>query len=335
MERISHKKRITGNIKLRKRRCDMKENNIKNDIFEFVNKNKNKQIILYGAASRGVRVLFNLIEKGVDKNQILFCDTNPHKWGKTLYDIKIISIEELKSLSKDVCIIISSSVRYEILPYLKKLGFVNTHYFHSLLFAKQMYEKHDSKFLKIMKEIGDNRGADNEENYTLYSSLKAVKDLVGDIAEIGVYKGGTAKLLCELKGNKNLYLFDTFEGLPNTKDDDLFVQKGWLHDTSVESVKKYLANYDNVHFLKGVFPETNTSVLNKKFSFVHLDVNLYQTTLDALEFFWPRMISSGRIVSHDYNTNSMPGIKKAFSEFFKNEPEKIIEIADSQVMVVK
>lgn len=313
----------------------MKENYIKNDIFEFINKNKNKQIILYGAASRGVRVLFNLIEKGVDKNQILFCDTNPHKWGKTLYDIKIISIEELKSLSKDVCIIISSSVRYEILPYLKKLGFVNTHYFHSLLFAKQMYEKHDSKFLKIMKEIGDNRGADNEENYTLYSSLKAVKDLVGDIAEIGVYKGGTAKLLCELKGNKNLYLFDTFEGLPNTKNDDLFVQKGWLHDTSVESVKKYLANYDNVHFLKGVFPETNTSVLNKKFSFVHLDVNLYQTTLDALEFFWPRMISSGRIVSHDYNTNSMPGIKKAFSEFFKNEPEKIIEIADSQVMVVK
>ena len=60
-------------------------------------------------------------------------------------------------------------------------------------------------------------GADNEENYTLYSSLKAVKDLAGDIAEIGVYKGGTAKLICELKGNKNLYLFDTFEGLPDTK----------------------------------------------------------------------------------------------------------------------
>ena len=313
----------------------MKENNKKNDLIEVIDKNKNKQIILYGAASRGVRVLFNLIEKGVDKNQILFCDTNPHKWGKTLYDIKIISIEELKSLSNNVCIIISSSVRYEILPHLKKLGFTNIHYFHSLLFAEQMYEKHDSKFLKIMKEIGDNRGADNEENYTLYSSLNAVKDLAGDIVEIGVYKGGTARLICELKGNKNLYLFDTFEGLPNTKDDDSFVQKGWLHNTSVESVKKYLANYENVHFLKGVFPETSAPVSSKKFSFVHLDANLYQTTLDALEFFWPRMTSGGRIVCHDYNTNSMPGIKKAFSEFFKDELEKIIEIADSQVMVIK
>ena len=155
----------------------MKENNKKNDLIEVIDKNKNKQIILYGAASRGVRVLFNLIQKGVDKDQILFCDTNSQKWGKTLYGIRIISIEELKSLSKDVCIIISSSVRYEIFPYLEKLGFVNIHYFHSLLFVEQMYEKHDSKFLKIMEEIGDNRGADNEENYTLYSSLRLLKIL--------------------------------------------------------------------------------------------------------------------------------------------------------------
>ena len=47
------------------------------------------------------------------------------------------------------------------------------------------------------------------------------------------------------------------------------------------------------------------------------------------------MVVGGRIVSHDYNTNSMPGIKKAFSEFFMDQPEKIIEIADSQVMVIK
>ena len=74
----------------------MKENNKKNDLTEFINKNKNKQIILYGAASRGVRVLFNLIEKGVNKNQLLFCDINPQKWGKTLYGVKIISIEKLE-----------------------------------------------------------------------------------------------------------------------------------------------------------------------------------------------------------------------------------------------
>ena len=68
---------------------------------------------------------------------------------------------------------------------------------------------------------------------------------------------------------------------------------------------------------------------------MHLDTNLYQSTLDSLEFFWPRMVSGGRIVSHDYNTTSMPGVKKAFVEFFINEKEKLIEVADSQIMVIK
>ena len=310
-------------------------NDSKNKLFELIEKNKSKQIILYGAASRGVRALYNIIDKGFPKEKIFFCDSNPKLWNKKLCGIKIISIDELKLLPKNTCIIISSSVRYEIIPALENLGFTEIHYFHSLLFAEQMYEKYDLEFIEILKKIGDNRGADNEENYTLYSSLKALRNIPGDIAEVGVYKGGTAKLISEIKGNKNLYLCDTFEGLPETNANDLFVKKGWLHDTSVESVKKYLADYKNIHFLKGIFPQTSEPILDKKFCFIHLDTNLYQSTLDALEFFWPRMVKEGRIVSHDYNTTSMPGIKKAFSEFFNNTPEKIIEIADSQVMVIK
>ena len=311
------------------------KNNSKNDLIRLLKKNHDKQIILYGAASRGVRVLFNLIDKGFPQEQILFCDSNPKLWNTTICNVKVISLDKLQSFPKDTCIIVSSSVRFEIIPSLEKLGFTEIHYFHSLLFAEQMYEKYDSKFLEILNKIGDNRGADNEENYTLYSSLLATKNLPGDTAEVGVYKGGTSRLICEVKGEKNLYLFDTFEGLPKTTDNDLLVQQGWLHDTSLESVKNYLSDFENIHFLKGIFPETTKPISDKKFSFVHLDTNLYQSTLDALEFFWPRMVNGGRIVSHDYNTNSMPGIKKAFSEFFMNQPEKIIEIADSQVMVIK
>ena len=311
------------------------KNNSKSDLIKLLKKNNDRSIILYGAASRGVRVLYNLIGKGVSQKQILFCDSNPKLWNTSVCNVKVISLDELHSFPKDTCIIISSSMRYEIIPLLEKFGFTEVHYFHSLLFAEQMYEKYDSKFLEILNKIGDNRGADNEENYTLYSSLKATKNLQGDIAEVGVYKGGTARLICEIKGDKNLYLFDTFEGLPETNDNDLFVQKGWLHDTSLESVKNYLSDFKNIHFLKGVFPETAGQISDKKFSFIHLDTNLYQSTLDALEFFWPRMVIGGRIVSHDYNASSMPGVKKAFMEFFRDQPEKIIEIADSQVMVIK
>ena len=313
----------------------MKEFGNDKELFSIIERNKNEKIILYGAASRGVRVLYNLIDKGLPEENITFCDSNPKLWNTELYGIPIISVEELKKLPKDVCIIISSSVRYEIIPVLEELGFTEIHYFHSLLFAKQMYEKYDSEFLKILQEIGDNRGADNEENYTLYSCLNATKHLQGDIAEVGVYKGGTAKLIAEIKGSKELYLCDTFEGLPETKDKDQFVKKGWLHDTSVETVREYLKGYEKINFLKGIFPNTSGPIENKKFSFVHLDTNLYQSTLDSLEFFWPRMVMDGRIVSHDYNTTSMPGIKKAFLEFFSDQKEKLIEIADSQIMVIK
>ena len=66
---------------------------------------------------------------------------------------------------------------------------------------------------------------------------------------------------------------------------------------------------------------------------MYFDKDLYLN--EQMKIFYPRMVSGGRIVSHDYNTTSMPGVKKAFLEFFKNEKEKLIEIADSQIMVIK
>lgn len=307
---------------------------INNEIMNFIEEMEDNQIILFGAASRGKRVLNNLIERGVDKNKIFFCDNNPDKWGKTIFDIKILSLDDLLKMSKDICIIVSSSMHDQIIKQLKEIGFSNVHYYHSLLFAERVYEKYDKEFLRISNELNVNCYLDSEERYTIYSSIKSLSGLDGDIAEVGVYKGGSAKLICEIKGNKKLYLFDTFAGLPNTSKEDL-VKKGWLSETSLEQVKAYLGNYSNVTFFKGLFPQTAQSISHAKFSFVHLDTDTYQSTFDGLVFFWPRMVSGGRIVSHDYNASDVMGIKKAFTEFFKDQPEKLIEIADTQVMVIK
>ena len=104
-------------------------------LIELIKKNNDKQIILYGAASRGIRVFYNLIQKGVNKNQILFCDSNEEKWHTKFLGTEIISKDELLSLPEDVCIIISSAMHYEILPYLNDLGFTNVNYFYSLVFG--------------------------------------------------------------------------------------------------------------------------------------------------------------------------------------------------------
>ena len=52
------------------------------------------------------------------------------------------------------------------------------------------------------------------EAYQITSAVRITKKIPGDIAEVGVYKGGTAKLICMNKGDKTLHLFDTFEGIP-------------------------------------------------------------------------------------------------------------------------
>ena len=71
---------------------------------------------------------------------------------------------------------------------------------------------------KIRKEI--DMLMHNNEAYQIYSAVEKTAKIEGDIAEVGVYKGGSAKLICEAKETKNLHLFDTFNGLPNLSEKD-------------------------------------------------------------------------------------------------------------------
>lgn len=174
----------------------------------------------------------------------------------------------------------------------------------------------------------------DQEAYLIHTTVKKTEKIEGDVAEVGVYKGGSAKLIREAT-KKPLHLFDTFEGLPKlcAKDDARQFQKG-SYSASFESVKKYLINYPNVHFYKGLFPATAEPAKGKKFSFVHLDVDIYESTLNCLKFFYPRMSRGGGIISHDYSNSK--GVKKAFDEFFEDKPEIIIEpFATSQCLIVK
>jgi len=174
------------------------------------------------------------------------------------------------------------------------------------------------------------------EAYIVYSIAKSQSNLEGDMAEVGVYQGGSAKIICEAKQKARLHLFDTFSGLPPVSDKDThFGTKFWqdneFGNTSEESVKKYLSKYDSVFLYKGIFPETSDPIKDSKFSFVHLDVDLYQSTRDCLEFFYPRLIKGGIILTHDYHSN---GVQIAFKEYFQNMKIPIIELTGSQCMII-
>ena len=176
-------------------------------------------------------------------------------------------------------------------------------------------------------------GMSNHEVYQVYISAKKTAKIPGAIAEVGVFEGGSALLINEARGNRKLYLFDTFEGLPPVKDIDANQFHEGQFFADYEKVSRLFEDKD-VIISKGVFPrDTGHVVANETFSFVHLDVDIYQATKDSLEFFYPRTSKGGVIISHDYVT--APGVHRAFDDFFSDKPEVVLEPSRSQALVVK
>ncbi|HNW44240.1 MAG TPA: TylF/MycF/NovP-related O-methyltransferase [Elusimicrobiales bacterium] len=174
---------------------------------------------------------------------------------------------------------------------------------------------------------------DDSEANQLLTLVRDTHKIKGDIAEAGVYKGGSAKLICEAKKGKKLYLFDTFNGLPAPGRFSRGLLKAGALKASFEKVKEYLKGYPGVYIFKGEFPRGSAAVAGKAFSLVHLDVDTYEGTLSCLKFFYPRLARGGVLLAHDYLC--LAGVKKAFGFFFRNKPEAVIELPGTQCMLVK
>lgn len=163
-----------------------------------------------------------------------------------------------------------------------------------------------------------------EAKYTLYTTAEdCVRRCQGQLAECGVYKGGTAYILAALacQAGRRLLLFDTFSGMPDTNPRKDLHRKGDFSDTSLESVQAYLNTYTNIDFFPGFIPDTFQAVGERVFCFVHIDLDIYSAILSATSFFYPRMAAGGALVYDDYGYASCPGARAAVDEFFKDKPE--------------
>ena len=157
-----------------------------------------------------------------------------------------------------------------------------------------------------------------------------------DFAEVGCWKGHSSYLISKLiyksKKNINFHIFDSFEGLsnPTFKDKNFKI----LPLKQIEKIKKQfssneefvknnvLKNYKFIKTYKGKVPSKFFLVKNLKFSFVHIDLDLYLPTLETLQFFFPRLQNGGIIVCDDYNSKMFDGSKKAWDEFFTKNKVK-------------
>ena len=171
--------------------------------------------------------------------------------------------------------------------------------------------------------------------------VELTKPLGGVMAEVGVCEGGSAWVIRDADTtNRPFYLFDTFEGLPG-------LNKFSFADAlmkPIDIVKNDFKSKTNMFFHKGLFPmDTGRYVEHLRFSFVHLDVDIYRSMKDCLGFFYNRMLPGGVLLCHDYNEpNWGEQINRAVDEFYLDKPETLVKtcereryLPNTQVYIIK
>lgn len=181
--------------------------------------------------------------------------------------------------------------------------------------------------------------------YNLIQALEYIAHykLEGDLVECGVWKGGNLviykKFIEEKNIKKNIYAFDTFEGMSGQDHNDYIINGGIKAQTildkdikkitndwgvcSLEEVKFNISqrtkNLNNIFFIKGKVEDTLLDAMNlpKKISILRLDTDFYQSTKIELEILYKKVCKGGVIIIDDYG--HWAGSKKAVDEFFKEK----------------
>jgi O-methyltransferase len=194
---------------------------------------------------------------------------------------------------------------------------------------------HDSNFERLYEIIKPRTLVTKDRCFTIYQWARYASRLEGDFAEVGVYRGGTAYMTAALCPGRSFYLFDTFSGMPKTDKSVDYHNQGEFSDTSLDGVRNFLKEYCNISLQQGFFPESTRLLPDSKFSYVHVDVDIYQSTLDCLKYFYPRLTRGGVMIFDDYEWKHCDGVKKAIDEFLADKPERVIISALCQGLLIK
>lgn len=163
--------------------------------------------------------------------------------------------------------------------------------------------------------------------------------LEGNIAELGCFRGDFSVVLDQYFAGSDYYIFDSFQGFREddvAKDKTLSNTSGELakfHETSPELVLGRLKNVGRVRVKKGFFPDT-FDLYDERFKFVCIDLNLYDPVYQALECFWPRLVSGGYIMVSDYFAPFYRGSHDAVDDWCRQHGVSVVPMADQYGSVI-
>jgi hypothetical protein len=143
----------------------------------------------------------------------------------------------------------------------------------------------------------------------------------GCFVEVGVYKGGSAYQLMRLakRQGRELYLYDTFAGMPACDPAIDTVAVGELADTSLEAVRRDLGEYPYMEACE--FPWNVSRMPTAPVAFAHIDVDQYQAHIDVCLALAPLMAKGGIMWFDD--VPELEGARKAVRDLFPAEAIRV------------
>jgi O-methyltransferase len=164
-------------------------------------------------------------------------------------------------------------------------------------------------------------------------------------AEVGVFRGGTTAFIMRAAqqlgaGHATIDSVDTFEGHPRgdlkPSLEPAHNDAALFRNTGYEQVREYLRAFPNATVHQGRIQDKAPALEGKTFSFVHLDVDIYEPTAFGLDFFAPRLRRGGVIVVDDFGFTTCPGANRAVNEFITANPGYVgLELLTGQYVLVR
>ena len=202
----------------------------------------------------------------------------------------------------------------------------------------------DIMFQAILSSIEGFTLVDKYRCFELWKLVEQVAKLKhGSIIEIGVWRGGTGALIAEQAKKcgieETVFLCDTFTGVVKAGERDSAYEGGEHADTSRQTVEELIIGrmrLDNVEILEGIFPdETGYQVEGMQFRFCHIDVDVYQSAKDSVEWLWDRMVPGGIVVYDDYGFRGCDGITKYVEEQIICRDRLVIHNLNGHAIILK
>jgi O-methyltransferase len=168
------------------------------------------------------------------------------------------------------------------------------------------------------------------------------KNVEGDVIEMGCYVGTTTlflrRLLLSYKSDKILHAYDSFAGLPpKTTEDESPAGEQFKAGELYAQRSVFIRNFKQAGLPlpvmhKGWFSELTSDDMPVKISFAFLDGDFYDSIHDSLKLVWPRLTPGAIVVVDDYQSEALPGAKRAVDEWLVGHPARLRMVSSLAVI---